>query len=310
MKQSFPSTLRSWAKITIRWLGFDKPESIAGYLFTAPSAILILIFVILPMVAGMILGFYQWDIFGKPMPVGLANFHQLLTDSVFLAALRNTFYFACVSTPISIALGLSLAITLNEPWLKGKAFFSTVHFIPVIMSMVSVAIIWRWIYDNEYGLLNSVLGLLGLPSQLWLQSAKWVMPALMVVDIWKTVGYNMVIYLAALQDVPRHLVEAAELDGAGWIQKYRYIVIPWIMPATLFVTIVSFINSFQVFDLVYIFSGERGPDKNSIVMVFDVYLTAFRSYQMGYASAQAVVLFLIILVFSIALLKVLAGDRG
>jgi len=309
MSQPLQATIQSKAKTVIHWLGFDKSESIAGYLFSAPSAILILIFVVVPMVAGMVLGFYQWDAFGKPVSNGLNNFRQLWTDPVFLAALKNTFYFACVSTPISIVLGLCLAIAINEPWVKGKGFFTTVHFIPVIMSMVAVALIWRWIYDNEYGLLNSVLQMLGLPKQLWLQNPRWVIPALMLVDIWKTVGYIMVIYLAALQDVPRHLVESAELDGAGWIQKNRHIVIPWLAPATLFVTVVSFINSFQVFDLVYIFMGERGPDKNSIVMVFDIYLTAFRSYQLGYASAQAFVLFLIILAFSVGLLKVLAGDK-
>ncbi len=308
MKQTYFITIRSWARSAIRWLGFDRSESISGYLFTAPSLIFILIFVVVPMVAGMVLGFFQWDAFGKPVTIGLANFRQLWTDPVFLAALRNTFYFACVSTPIAIVLGLALAIAVNEPWVKGKGFFTTVHFIPVIMSMVAVALIWRWIYDNEYGLLNSVLRMFSMPRQMWLQNAKLVIPALMLVDIWKTVGYNMVIYLAALQDVPRHLVESAELDGAGWIQKNRFVVIPWLAPATLFVTVISFINSFQVFDLVYIFVGERGPDKNSIVMVFDVYLTAFRSYQMGYASAQAVVLFIIILVFSISLLRVLAGD--
>jgi multiple sugar transport system permease protein len=216
--------------------------------------------------------------------------------------------FAFVSTPLSIAVGLVLAILINEPWVKGKSFFSTIYFIPVVMSMVAVALIWRWIYDNEFGILNVLLRMVGLPRQMWLQDPRWVVLALMFVNIWKTVGYNMVIYLAALQDIPGHLLETAALDGASRLQQLRHIALPLLKPTTLFVTIIAFINSFQVFDLVYVFVGERGPDLNSIVMVYDVYMTAFRSYQLGYASAQAAILFLIILAFSIGLFKLMTSE--
>jgi multiple sugar transport system permease protein len=280
----------------------------AGYAFVSPSVLLILVFVVVPMVAGLALSFYRWDTFSPPSPVGLANYLQLPKDSLFLSAMRNTFIFACVSAPLAIAIGLGLAIIINEPWLKGKSFFSTIYFIPVVMSMVAVALIWRWIYDNQYGLLNAMLRMMGLPRQMWLQDPSWVVLALMFVNIWKTVGYNMVIYLAALQDIPGHLLESAALDGAGWLQRLRYIALPFLKPTTLFVTVISIINSFQVFDLVYVFVGERGPDQNSIVMVYDVYMTAFRSYQLGYASAQAAILFLIILGFSIALFRLMTSD--
>jgi len=287
----------------MHWTGLHRAEARAGYLFTAPSTLLILLFVVVPMVGGLALSFYRWDAFSPASAVGLGNYRQLPNDPLFRAALRNTFLFACVSAPLSIAIGLGLAIIINEPWLKGKAFFSTVYFIPVVMSMVAVALIWRWIYDNEFGLLNVILRMVGLPRQLWLQDPTWVVPALMFVNIWKTVGYNMVIYLAALQDIPAALVESAALDGASRNQQLRHIALPLLKPTTLFVTIISVINSFQVFDLVYIFVGERGPDQNSIVMVYNVYMTAFRSYQLGYASAQAAVLFLIILVLSVVLFR-------
>jgi multiple sugar transport system permease protein len=270
--------------------------------------VLILLFVVVPMVGGLALSFYRWDTFSPPSPVGVGNYLQLPQDGLFLAAMRNTMVFAFVSTPLSIAVGLVLAILINEPWVKGKSFFSTIYFIPVVMSMVAVALIWRWIYDNEFGILNVLLRMVGLPRQMWLQDPRWVVLALMFVNIWKTVGYNMVIYLAALQDIPGHLLETAALDGASRLQQLRHIALPLLKPTTLFVTIIAFINSFQVFDLVYVFVGERGPDLNSIVMVYDVYMTAFRSYQLGYASAQAAILFLIILAFSIGLFKLMTSE--
>ena len=297
-----------WLRRLLRWTGLHRAEVRAGYLFTAPSTFLILLFVVAPMVGGLALSFYRWDAFSPPTPAGLSNYAQLPNDSLFISAMRNTFIFACVSAPLSIVIGLVLAIIINEPWVKGKSLFSTIHFIPVVMSMVAVALIWRWNYDNEYGLLNVMLKMVGLPRQMWLQSARWVILALMFVNIWKTVGYNMVIYLAALQDIPGHLIETAALDGASRLQQLRHIALPLLKPTTLFVTIISFINSFQVFDLVYVFVGERGPDRNSIVMVYDVYMTAFRSYQLGYASAQAAILFLVILILSIALFKLMTSE--
>jgi multiple sugar transport system permease protein len=292
----------------LRWTGLHRSEARAGYLFVSPSVILILLFVVVPMVGGLALSFYRWDTFSPPAPVGLANYLQLPQDSLFLSALRNTMLFAFVSAPLSIVIGLGFAIVINEPWVKGKSFFSTVYFIPVVMSMVAVALIWRWIYDNEFGLLNALLRIVGLPRQMWLQDPRWVVLSLMFVNIWKTVGYNMVIYLAALQDIPAHLIETAALDGANRLQQLRHIALPLLKPTTLFVTIIAFINSFQVFDLVYVFVGERGPDQNSIVMVYDVYMTAFRSYQLGYASAQAAILFLIILAFSIGLFRLMTSE--
>jgi len=297
-----------WGVQFLRWTGLHRSEARAGYLFVSPSVVLILLFVVVPMVGGLALSFYRWDTFSPPSPVGVGNYLQLPQDGLFLAAMRNTMVFAFVSTPLSIAVGLVLAILINEPWVKGKSFFSTIYFIPVVMSMVAVALIWRWIYDNEFGILNVLLRMVGLPRQMWLQDPRWVVLALMFVNIWKTVGYNMVIYLAALQDIPGHLLETAALDGASRLQQLRHIALPLLKPTTLFVTIIAFINSFQVFDLVYVFVGERGPDLNSIVMVYDVYMTAFRSYQLGYASAQAAILFLIILAFSIGLFKLMTSE--
>jgi multiple sugar transport system permease protein len=298
--------LRGTGFSLLRRLGLHRAEARAGYLFVAPGALFIFIFVVVPMVSGLTLSFFHWDIFTPPIFAGVRNYLQLLEDPLFLAALRNTSYFACVSVPISVTLSLILAIVINERWFRGRAVFSVIYFIPVVMSMVSVALIWRWLYDSEYGLLNVALKLMGLARQMWLVDPRWVIPAMMAVNIWKTVGYNMVIYLAGLQGIPREYYEAAELDGASRMRQLLYITLPLLRPATLFVTVISVIQSFQTFDLVYVFVGERGPSEGSIVAVYNVYMTAFRSYQMGYASAQAAVLFLIIMVFSSVLIKTIS----
>jgi multiple sugar transport system permease protein len=291
-----------------RWLGLHRSEARAGYLFVAPGTLFILVFVVVPMVAGLALSLFRWDMLTPPLFAALENFRVLVDDSLFLAALRNTFYFACVSGPISVALGLAFAIVINERWIRGKTAFSTIYFIPVVMSMVAAALIWRWIYDSQFGLLNALLKLVGLPAQMWLVDPQWAVPAMMAVSIWKTVGYNLVIYLAGLQGVPGELYEAAEIDGASRIRQLRHITLPLLRPTTLFVTVMAIIQSFQTLDLVYVFVGERGPDRNSILAVYDIYLTAFRSYRLGYASAKAVVLFLVIMVFTALLIKLFSDQ--
>lgn len=286
-----------------RWLGLHRSEARAGYLFVAPGTLFILVFVFVPMVAGLVLSLFHWDMLTSPIFMGLRNFRMLLDDPLFLAALRNTFYFACVSAPIAVGFGLVLAIVINEPWIRGKTAFSTIYFIPVVMSMVAAALIWRWIYDSQFGLLNALFKLMGLPPQMWLVDPQWAVPAMMVVSIWKTVGYNLVIYLAGLQGIPGTLYEAAKIDGASRTRQLLHITLPLLRPTTLFVTVMAMIQSFQTLDLVYVFVGERGPDQNSILAVYDIYLTAFRSYRMGYASAQAVVMFFSIMVFTSLLVK-------
>jgi multiple sugar transport system permease protein len=294
----------------LKRLGLHRAEARAGYLFTAPGLVLILIFVLVPMVSGLTLSFFKWDIFSPPNFTGIDNYLRLFKDPLYLAAIRNTAYFACVSAPISAFIALLLAMFINERWFKGKIIFSTIYFIPVVMSMVSVALIWRWIFDSEFGLLNAVLKLVGLAPQLWLVNPRWVIPSMMLVNIWKTLGYNMVIFLAGLQGISKEYYEAAEIDGASRFDQFRHISLPLLRPATMFATVISIIQSFQILDLVYVFVGERGPSESSIVAVFNIYLTAFRSYEMGYASAQAAVLFLIIVVFSAVLIKLFSSPAG
>lgn len=301
---------RGFGFTVLKRLGLHRAEARAGYLFTAPGLILIITFVIVPMLSGLTLSLFRWDIFTEPVFTGINNYLRLFRDPLYLAAIRNTAYFACISAPISASIALGLAFVINERWLKGKIIFSTIYFIPVVMSMVSVALIWRWIYDSEFGLLNAALKLIGLDPQLWLVDPRWVIPAMMLVNVWKTVGYNMVIFLAGLQGISKDYYEAAEIDGASRLAQFRYISLPLLRPATMFVTVISIIQSFQILDLVYVFVGERGPSEGSIVAVFNIYLTAFRSYEMGYASSQAAVLFLIIIVFSAALIKLFSSRTG
>lgn len=272
-------------------------DNIAGYTFLAPNIIGFLIFTFLPVFASLLLAFAKWDILTKPEFVGFGNFIALVQDKFFWQYFLNTMFFM-LSIPISMAVSLILALLMNNP-IKGVVWFRTIYFLPVVSSMIAVALLWRWIYNPDFGLLNSFLKDIGFrnPPQ-WLSSTTWSKPAIMIMWIWKGAGYNMLLYLAALQGVPQQLYEAASIDGASSWQQFWNITFPMLSPTNFFIIIMAVIGGFQAFGEMYIMTG-GGPAGSTTTIVYYIYNNAFQWFKMGYASAIAWFLFIIIFIVTL-----------
>lgn len=271
-----------------------------GLLLCSPYILGILVFSLGPILFSWMLGFFHWDNLSTPRFTGLENWRRLASDELFWKALRNTTLYVVGSVPSGVALSLLLAVLVNRP-LRGIAFFRTTYFLPVVTSTVAVALVWSWFYDANYGILNYFLtkggDLVGLKlqSHAWLNDPATAMPAIIVMSVWKGLGYNMVILLAALQGVPRELYEAAGLDGAGPVRKFIHVTVPCISPVLFFVVIVALIGSFQVFDQVYVMTRDGRPADSTLTIVYLLYRHAFQYLDMGYASVIGATLFLITL---------------
>ena len=281
-----------------RWLRLRHRYDLEGYLFLAPDLLGTLVFSVGPVLAALALGFFAWDILSPPQFVGLGNYQALADDDVFREVLRNTTVFVLGSVPLRTVLALLLAIVLNQG-IRGVAFFRGAFFLPTITSAVAAAVVWRWIYEPNFGLLNSFLYAIGVahpPS--WLSSPIWAMPALILLAVWQGIGFQMVIFLAGLQGIPAHLYEAAAIDGANAWTRFRHITLPLISPTTFFVVVISIIGSYQVFDQAFILT-EGGPGYATTTLVNYVYIYAFQYFKMGYASAIAWILFLIVFTLTV-----------
>jgi len=241
--------------------------------------------------------------------VGLGNFQQLVRDDLFLVSMRNTALFAFGTVLGSTVIALALAVVLAEG-LRGSAWFEAIYFIPVITPWVPVSIAWKWIYDPSIGLLNYLTSFIGMEPHGWLVYPDTALAAIIVMGIWKTIGYNMVIFLVGIRGIPLDYYEAASMDGAGFRERFSHITFPLLRPITLFVLVVSTINAFNVFTPVYVMTtGSQGAPGSSVrVLVMDMYENAFRFFRLGYASAEAVVLFLIILVFTILQFRIMRTE--
>jgi multiple sugar transport system permease protein len=267
-------------------------EGFAASMFLLPSVVGFFVFTAFPVVAAIGLAFYDYDLlFGREFN-GLQNFQDLLHDSVFKSAVVNTLYFTAVTVPLSVVLGLGAALLVNHA-LRGVVIFRTIYLLPYVTVTVAVALVWRWIYLPEVGLMNTMLGWVGIDGPRWLTSTTWAMPALIIMSVWKHFGYNMVIFLAGLQAIPQHLYDAAKVDGATAWNRFIHITLPMLSPTTLFVMVISFIASFQVFDQALIMTN-GGPGTSTTTLVLYIYQAGFKSYKMGYASAVALVLFVVV----------------
>ncbi len=273
----------------------------AGYLFLLPNMIGFLIFTAFAVVASAAISLTSWDLLSDPEFVGFQNYIELLTDDpLFRTVLWNTFYFTFVSVPVSTALALGLALMFNTG-LRAIPLFRAMYFLPVITATVVVALIWRWFFNPDFGILNYVLYELGVDSPPnWLATRTWAMPSVIILSVWKQVGYNMVIFLAGLQAIPTTLYEAASIDGAGRWQRFRNITLPLLTPTTFFVLVISIIGSLQVFDAVLVLT-DGGPANATRTIVYHIWEEAFVFLEMGYAAAVAWILF--IMVFLVTLLQ-------
>jgi multiple sugar transport system permease protein len=279
------------------WLRRDH-ETLSAYLFLAPNAIGFLVFSAIPVLAALVLAFYDWDLLLGTEFVGLENFRRLLfEDTNFHAAFLNTFYFVAVSVPLSAGLGLAVALLCNQA-LRGITVYRAVFLLPYVTITVAVALVWRWLYHPDLGLINTLLGLVGIDGPAWLVSTRWAMPAIIFLSVWKSFGYNMVLFLAGLQAIPEQLYEAATIDGANAWQRFRHITVPMLSPTTFFVVIISIIGSFQVFDQALVMTG-GGPGVATTTLVLFIYQVGFQSFQMGYAAAAAWLLFVVVMVFTV-----------
>ncbi|MGQ3479790.1 carbohydrate ABC transporter permease [Paenibacillus sp. TY11] len=277
-----------------------KHQALWGYLFIGPQFLGLLCFSLLPLLYAFYLSFVNWDGFGVPLFVGLDNFKGQLSDPDFWKALINTMYYMVLVIPAGIMLALLVAIVLNK--VKGKEIYRLFFFMPVVTSSVSVGVIWMWILNGEFGILNHLLRAIGITGPMWLTDTQWVIPSIALLSIWLGLGYNMVIFLAGLQGISKSYYEAAEIDGASKFQQLRYITLPLLSPTTFFVTIMMVISSFQVFDQAFVMTN-GGPAKASYTLVYHIYDQAFIDFTMGESAAAAMILFVIILVFTLLQFK-------
>jgi multiple sugar transport system permease protein len=262
-------------------------------LFLTPSLVPLILFTIGPMVASLGLSFLRWDLLRAPQLIGLTNFANVLVDPDFQAAIGHTIFFIVGYLPLVYIGGLLLALALNQR-LRGLAFFRAAYFLPVVTSWVVVALMWKWLLNPDSGMVNFALGLIGIKGPGWWTDPAWAMPSVIIASAWKDLGFVMVILLAGLQAIPEDYYEAASVDGANRWVRFRRITLPLLSPASFFVLVISLINSFQVFDQVWIMTN-GGPAGASSVVVEQIVRHAFSYSQMGYASAMSWLLFVVIL---------------
>jgi len=271
---------------------------LTAYLFIAPIVILFGIFRVYPSIQTLAYSFFRVELLrGRFTFIGFDNFFDLLSDKIFLKAVVNTLIYVISIVPISAGLALTLAVLFNTHF-RLKEFFKAIYFAPMVTSTVAAAMVWLWLYNPQFGLFNVILKLFGLPVQPWLMSSHQALPSIIIFSIWKSLGYNLIIYIAGLQAIPDVYYEAARIDGAGSVQQFFKITLPLLTPTTAFIFIYNSILSFQVFDQVFVLTG-GGPAYATTVVVLELYQQAFLKYRFGYASAMAMVLFLFILSITI-----------
>jgi multiple sugar transport system permease protein len=274
------------------------------YLLISPWLVGLVLFQAGPILAAFGLSFTEWQLPQPPRFVGLFQFQELLNDPLFRRTLANTLYYALGVVPAGIAIGLGLALLVNRPN-RGAALFSTVYFLPAVISGVATALLWGWIFNPQYGALNAALAAVGIRGPAWLLDEHWAMPAMITIGLW-SVGTNMILYLAALRSVPTEFTEAAALDGAGAVAAFRYVTWPLISPVTFYLLVVNLIGAFQVFTPAYILT-RGGPNNATLTLPLYIYMNAFAWGRMGYAAALALVLFTLVLGFT--LIQFRLGER-
>lgn len=267
-------------------------SSFVGWVFILPALLGTFIFIIIPVVCSFGLSFMDWDLINKAQFVGLKNYKTLFMEPLFGKILLNTFVYAISTSFFAVIIPLVLACILNSK-IRGSEFFKTAYFLPFITPMIVIAVVWDWIFDPNIGILNHILHL----HINWLYDPNFAMPAIIIVSVWKLIGYNMVIFLSGLSAINQSLFEASKIDGANAFDTFRFVTVPLLSPTIFFVVIITCISSFQIFDLIYLMT-QGGPLDSTNVLVYAIYQNAFEYFKIGQASAIAYVLFVIILVLT------------
>ncbi|HAH63811.1 MAG TPA: ABC transporter permease [Treponema sp.] len=271
-------------------------DNLVAYSFILPNFLGFAVFTLGPILFAVYLAFTQWNGSGPITFVGLKNFRDLASDSLFLIALKNTLVYCAAVVPLTVISSLFLAVMLNQK-IFARNFFRTVNFFPYVASLVAVAVVWNMLFNPAKGPVNQILSLLGVPDDRlprWAADRNWALFTVILFSVWKNTGYYMIIYLAGLQGISQQLYEAATLDGAGRRQQFKYITLPQLRPTTFFVVVMLTIQSFKVYDQIYMIT-QAGPGTATLVLVYHIYNTAFVDWNLGYASAVAMVLFLLVL---------------
>jgi multiple sugar transport system permease protein len=273
-----------------------------AYLFNAPGLITFAVFVVYSLYTSFTLSFHEWNILEPEKPfVGLDNYREVLDDDNFWEAVGHTLYFVLGSVPLTMVIALGLALLLNKK-IRGLGIFRTAYYLPVITPLVIAAILWKWVYNADFGIANFYLMKLNIIDKPlnWLGDTQLAMPAVILMNIWKGVGFNMVVYLAGLQAIPGEFYEAAEVDGAGPWQQFRRITFPLVAPTTFFLLVINTIGAMKAFDQIFVMTsgGPPGPGGATTTVVYYIYTQAFQNFRMGYASALAYTLFLLLFVVS------------
>ncbi|MDQ3700132.1 MAG: sugar ABC transporter permease [Chloroflexota bacterium] len=300
-RAAIPRRRRSvWREMRKQW---------SAYLFLAPTLLLFAVFTIGAVGYAFWLSFHQWNILEPVKPyVGLANYERLLQDGQFGRAIVNTLVYTAASVPLTMGFGLLIALLLNTK-IRARGFLRTLFYLPVITPLVIAAIVWKWVYNGDYGLLNYYLLQLGLIAEplRWLSDPALAMPAVIITTVWKGVGFAMVVYLAGLQSIPEDYYDAAKIDGADGGRRLKDITLPLLTPTTLFLAVISVLGALQVFTEIYIMTS-GGPLRSTTTIVYHIYTTAFRNFDMGYAAAMAFGLFAMMFVFTLVQLRAMRSE--
>ena len=269
-----------------------------GYLFISPAIIGLLLFNAGAIIGAFALSFTEWSAFVPPQWIGLVNYKRLFSDPLFPKVIWNTIYYALLTVPVGTVLSLALALLVNRS-LKGIVFFRSIYFLPVVTTGVAVALVWGWLYNPQFGPINFFLGKIGISGPKWLSSTSWAMPAIAAMTVWRGAGIYMMLFLAALQNIPEELYEASSIDGAGAWQKFWNVTLPLISPMTFFILIIRTISSLNsAFDQIHV-TTQGGPRWSTLTLGYQIYLNAFQYFQLGFASSAAYVLFAIIIVMTL-----------
>jgi multiple sugar transport system permease protein len=283
-------------------------ESITGYLFLLPDLLGLLIFLLIPIAYAFFISLHDWDGLSPMRWNGFDNYLNLFSDTQFWASLKITAIYTLIYVPVVYAISLGLALLVNQrlPFMR---FFRTIFFVPVVLSLVVSSLMWKYIFDERAGLLNFLIGLIGIQPQAWLGSVELALPSIIIVSVWIQMGYFMVIFIAGLQDIPREYYEAARIDGANRWQMFFRITLPLLKPTSLFVIVISLIASFQVFDQIWVMT-RGGPARATEATAVYIYQQAFQYLHLGYGSAVAFVLFVVILSCSLIQFRLLRTTQS
>ncbi len=271
---------------------FNK-ENYAAWLFILPAIAGTFVFIIIPVICSFGLSFCNWDLINPIEFAGFDNYREIFTELLFYKIFFNTIVFAVSTSVLGVIIPLILAVILNGK-IRGSEFYKTAYFLPFITPMIVIGVVWQWIFDPNIGILNNLLQI----HINWLYDARFAMPALIIVSVWKLIGYNMIIFLSSLSTINQNLFEAAKIDGASPVQTFKNVTVPLMSPTIFFVVIITAISSFQIFDLIYLMT-QGGPLDSTNVLVYAIYKNAFEYFNVGKASAIAYVLFVVILILTL-----------